>query len=335
MVLERLISLDQPDVWRTALEGVPHGFGHTWENCRAMQFTTGLATFLYVHQQNDTRIVCALSERCFEGSKDVVTPSGISGFASNGTIPEFPKQWRAFARRQGYVCGYIALNPLFENAAHYGRLHELNTLYHLDLSLGATELLRRADRSRRRLVHDWQRSGNVYITDRVALTAFLVAHHRNFMRRAGATAGNFFNEGTLRSISAAPEVDMVGAGTNGVIEAVYVFARTPWVGDCLFNVSTPAGKVFTTALLWWGVERYSQLGVPYLNLGAGARPNDNITRTKLMFRPERRTLHCLKEVYRRQDYERQCRLVLADPDDNEGFFPPFWAPAHHGEPTLQ
>ena len=325
--IDRLIHLDDPDAWRAALHGVPHGFAHTWESCRAMHLTTGLATFLYVHQQDSTRVVCALSERNFEGLTDVVTPSGICGFTGNGTILDFPERWHAFARRQGYICGYIALNPLFENADHFGRPHVLNTLYNLDLSLGAAELLRLADRSRRRLVRDWQLSGNVYITDRTRLTEFFVAYYGDFLRRIGAGPSCAYAENTLRAICAAPQVTMVGAAIDGNIEAVYVFAHTRWTGDCLFNISTEAGKQFTTALLWWGVEHLAGRGVPNLNLGAGVRPNDNIAAAKQKFRPRSFNLHCLKEVYCEEAYLDLCRHAGADPRDCSGFFPPYRPPS--------
>ena len=36
-----LVGLGEPDRWREALSGIPHGFAHTWESCHAHRLTTG------------------------------------------------------------------------------------------------------------------------------------------------------------------------------------------------------------------------------------------------------------------------------------------------------
>ena len=34
-----LVGLGEPDRWREALRGIPHGFAHTWESCHAHHST--------------------------------------------------------------------------------------------------------------------------------------------------------------------------------------------------------------------------------------------------------------------------------------------------------
>jgi hypothetical protein len=110
----KCISLESPDEWKQALKGIKHSFGHTWENCYAMQLTTGFMTYLYCFENEHVRIVCPIAEREYEGYIDIVKPSGFSGFVGQGTCPDFSLHWKEFATERGYICGYIGLNPLFD-----------------------------------------------------------------------------------------------------------------------------------------------------------------------------------------------------------------------------
>ena len=86
-----LIGLDERDRWRSALAGVPHGFGHTWESCHAFSLTTDLPTYLYLAKCPEGRVVCPLIERSPRGAVDVATPFGFSGFAARGHCAGFPR----------------------------------------------------------------------------------------------------------------------------------------------------------------------------------------------------------------------------------------------------
>ena len=46
MIIERFWPLENQVMWISSLDGVKHSFAHTWENCYAMQITTGMNTFL-------------------------------------------------------------------------------------------------------------------------------------------------------------------------------------------------------------------------------------------------------------------------------------------------
>ena len=120
MTRHKLISLDSSIEWKEALLGIEHAFAHTWENCYAMQLTTGFRTSLYCLEADNVRIVCPIAERIFEKHVDIVTPYGFSGFAGTDDYPEFREQWSSFVEsRRVTSAGYIALNPAFENAAYF------------------------------------------------------------------------------------------------------------------------------------------------------------------------------------------------------------------------
>jgi len=96
-----LIGLDERDRWRSALAGIAHGFGHTWDSCHAFSLTTRLPTYLYLAECPEGRVVCPLIERRFLGEADVATPFGFSGFAGRGHCAGFAEPVRAFASREG------------------------------------------------------------------------------------------------------------------------------------------------------------------------------------------------------------------------------------------
>ena len=152
MVRHQLIPLDSPDEWRDALAGIAHGFAHTWEHCYAMQLTTGFRTYLYCFEKEGIRIACPIVEREFEGSIDVVKPFGFSGFIGNGACSDFPQRWKGFARQRGYVCGYLGLDPVFEDSTYFEptETYQHNNLHVLDLTPNYDELFANLHVNRRR-----------------------------------------------------------------------------------------------------------------------------------------------------------------------------------------
>ena len=135
MSMHTLIPLEAKDEWDDALKNIRHSFSHTWNNCYAMHLTTTHRTFLYLYENGNTKIVCPIAEREFEGHKDIVTPYGFSGFTGNSDCPDFPHQWKEFAKESGYVCGYISINPAFENKSYFEAKDAVSrtSIYYIDL----------------------------------------------------------------------------------------------------------------------------------------------------------------------------------------------------------
>jgi len=291
-----------------------------------MQLTTGLRTYLYRFESGNVRIVCPLAEREFEGFIDILTPYGFSGFVGNGNCPQFPLYWRSFVKERGYVCGYVALNPIFETSTYFNpkEAYRSNTLYFLDLTLGIDKLFSNLHKNRKRELKDFDKTSFVF--DRDTLMEFFLQTYPAFLRRVQASEAAYFTRKTLTSLCSLNNVVIVGAGTGERTEAVYIFAYTPYAGDCLFNVAIPEGRHHTTSLLWWGVNYLKSLGVPLLNLGGGVRENDSIARSKEFFGPIKLPFRALKQVYDQEIYEKLCRRRGADPGDKTGYFPGYQSP---------
>jgi hypothetical protein len=321
------IPLDSRSAWTSALVGIPHAFAHTWENCRAMQLTTGLPTYLYCFEDSSARIVCPITEREWEGAVDICTPYGFSGFVGTADCPAFPAYWREFVQGRGYVAGYISLSPVFENASYYDlpEVYSNNSLYLLDLTAGMDSLIAKLDRNRRRQLLGSGGAARV-IEDKHQLTPFLAAHHREFMQRLGASPASFFSRATLDFLCGLPNVFAAGSGEGGEVQVVNVFSYTPYAADSLINVALPEGRSHTTRLLWYAVEKLKAMGVPVLNLGGGLSENDSIAEHKRRYGATPRPFRCLKQIYRPAVYDEMCRRAGVNWEDRTGYFPAYRKP---------
>lgn len=329
MITERCIPLDRPVEWKDALKGIPHGFGHTWDNSYAMHLTTGLKTYLYCFETVNSRIVCPISERVFKGYTDIVTPYGFSGLTGKGHYSEFPHQWEEFVKQKGYICGYIALHPVFENDSFFDTddVCESNSLYFLDLTLSSDQLFANVDRNRKRQLRSFEQASAGFTFERSTLTKFFLSNYHHFIQALDAPPANYFSKETLTYLCSLENVFMVGAGEPNKIQAVYIFAYTSYAGECLFNVPLPEGRRFATPLLWCGVHYLKSIGVPMLNLGGGIRENDSVAQSKQRFGARRVPFKSLKQVYEPEIFNKLCRLANKDPDQRSGYFPPFETPS--------
>ncbi|HEV8152995.1 MAG TPA: hypothetical protein VGP78_08685 [Solirubrobacteraceae bacterium] len=323
-----LVGLGEPGRWREALRGIPHGFAHTWESCHAHHLTTGHETFLLCIAADGVRVACPVAERPLDGRADVVTPYGFSGFSGTGPCRRLPELWARFARDRGYVCGYIGLSPLFGDPtyADAADVHPNKHVYLLDLTRSEAELHAALSTNRRRQLRGWDPAA--HDLDRERLVAFFLAEYPRFMARKDAGSQFAFSTATLEAICRLPNVFLLGAeGHDGTLEAVSVFAHTPDAGDFLLNAALTGAARHSTHLLWSAAHRLRGLGVPSLNLGGGVAEGDSLAQFKERFGARKLPLAALKQVYDRAAYERLCRERGADPDDIEGYFPPYRRPA--------
>jgi hypothetical protein len=327
--VQRCIGLDSPREWANALEGMEHSFAHTWESCYAMHLSTGFATYLYCFEAKNARIVCPIAERTFENHTDVVTPYGFSGFIGNGNRYDFSRYWSDFAKRNGYVCGYIGLNPIFENSTYFGaeEIYEYNEIFVIDLTKSIDSIFVNLNSNRRRELRKARKDAlSQLIFDRDVLIDFFLANYHDFFARKDASQVYQFSNETLSFLLNLENTLIVGAEKSGRVEAVTVFAYTPYAADFLFNISLSEGRQHSVPLIWSALDHLKSLQVPLLNLGGGVRKNDSLAHFKRQFGGRRLPLRCIKQVYNSETYEMLCRRVDADPTDMGGYFPAYQKP---------
>ncbi len=325
MIKQRCISLDSKGEWDQALEGIKHSYAHTWENCNAMQLTTGNYTYLYSYENGSTRIICPVSEREYKGYTDIVTPYGFSGFSGNEDCPDFRFHWNEFVRDKKYVCGYISLNPLFQNKTYfeYRDAYKSTNLYFIDLNLSLTELFENLDSNRKKQIKNYKNLESKFIYDRNILTSFFIKNYYDFLARINASAAGYFNNGTLEFICSQDNVFMVGAGKHDKVVAIYIFGYTEYIGDCLFNVAVPEGREYAPLLLWCGLKFFKKKKIPVMNLGGGLKEDDSVALSKERFGGYKLPFLNLKQIYDKDVYEKLCKDKGVNADDMNGYFPAY------------
>ncbi|MEJ7912098.1 MAG: hypothetical protein WKF70_03005 [Chitinophagaceae bacterium] len=322
---QQLIPLSNASAWKAALQDIPHAFGHTWESCYAMSLTTALPTYLYQLCDGARRVVCPIAERLHQGFTDIVTPYGFSGFVGNGAYTPFDQHWKQFARDRNYICGFIGLNPLFEEASFLreDECYGYNSLYVLDLTQTISVLLERLSYIRKRQLRQFDKQQLHLINDKALVKNFFVQHYSSFFESRGASGVYLFSPETMLSLINADSVFMAGVSGGKGIEAVSVFAYTPHGAEYLFNVSVEQGRQHSTTLIWYAVEHLQAMGIPWLNLGGGVTENDSIAQFKQFFGPQRYALRCSKQVYQPDQYRSLCMAANRDPGDRSGYFPAY------------
>jgi hypothetical protein len=325
MISQRRIPLESCAEWKAALEGIKHAFAHTWENCHAMHLTTGFRTYLYCFETENVRIVCPIAEREFEGYIDIVTPYGFSGFVGTGDCANFPQYWQAFAKARGYVCGYIGLNPIFENKTYFdsNELYSYNNIYVLDLTLSSQQLFLDLYKNRQRQLQRWEKTSGTLIADKTALADFFLANYSEFFRQKAATSAYAFQRATLEFLFEKKDVFLLGAGRSNRLEAATLFTYTSDVADALLHVAIADKSDHSAALLWHGARHFKSLGIPLLNLGGGVRANDSLAWFKERFGGRKMALSCLKQIYDPEIYADLCARTGANPADTAGYFPAY------------
>jgi hypothetical protein len=322
--LDRLIPLEARADWEAALAGVPHGFAHTWESCNALAESSRYSTYLYTFEDTGIRIVCPIAERPAQGFVDLVTPYGFSGFVGTGDYPGFADHWSRFAHSKGYVCAYLALNPVLTNRTYFAGIAKRHrTVYVLDLSLGEAELFARLSKKRRWQLRKAARNPSAFVRDRERLTRFFVRVYPDFMERRGAADVYRVSSKSLAALCESPQVVMVGAEQDQKVVAVSLFGWTKDCGDFLYNVSLPDAERYSAALIWEGVQDLIARDVPVLNLGGGVVEGDSLAQFKERFRGEPRSLENVQQIYRQDVYDELCRAAGVRAEDRTAYFPAY------------
>jgi hypothetical protein len=325
----RLIPLECRADWEAALHGMNCSYWHTWRAHHALLAASGLRAYLFVHEEPGTggRALCPFVERAWEGSVDIYTASGFTGFAARGDCPGACEAWDDMVRERGYVCGYFALHPEVADPSLHRGLAQTHPLYTIDLSQGAEAALAHASRTVRRSIASWQESGMQYVEDRETIARFVLSNYASFMQRAGARPHGTWAEETLRIMLADPEIVMVAAADEQGICAAHSFAIEGTGAEAHVSLSVREGRQHTTALIAWGIAQLAARGVLWLHLGGGITPGDAVARGKQKYHPAVRMLDVAREIYDASAYDRLCRLAGRDPTEASSFFPAYRATA--------
>lgn len=304
------IALADRAAWTEALAPTRHAFAHTWDCCAAMSETTGHPTYLYVDRSKADAVVCPISERSFEGYTDVYTPLGFSGLSSNDAEDddEGLERWTTFAQAQGYVCAYLAVNPLFaptqcSSSADY---IAYNDLHILDLAMSRDVLLRAMSKGRRAELRSFERSGARLNRDQDRLEEFLLANFSTFMAERGASMAAQISGASLSALCRSERAFLIGTEIGDKVVSVALYGYSAFCAEGMFSICLPEGRGTMSTLVWEGALHLKALNVPLLNLGGGIAREDGVARFKRQFGARTLPLGALRQVFRPEVYDALC-----------------------------
>jgi hypothetical protein len=325
----RLISLQEPGAWAEALQGLPHSYWHSWTACMAASFGSKTPCRLFVWELGAQRVVCPIVERRWKGALDVVTPVGFSGFASNSDALPLPlvDDWRRFLNSRNIVAAYVGMHPELSPKWTHGGDFAGKTQFLIDLDMPESTWLSHIDSNRRRSIRSWERKRHEYVLDRNALADFVLREHQPFMRSVNASPASFFPDEALRFLFAQDNIHMVGARDAEGVCAAAVYGVSLYGAELLFHISVRQGREFAAALMWWGRNRFSAMGLGHLNLGGGIHDGDALFEAKRRYRPSEKVLTVVKQVIDEAAYVRLCNQANVDAHNHEGYFPAYRASA--------
>lgn len=320
-----LVEIGNAPAWERRLRDIPHAFAHTHDHCHAMRLTTGYDTMLWCHDAGTSHTVCPVAERRWADAVDIVTPFGFSGFVGNTAGADVSLAWRTWCRERGYVCGYVALNPVLANVACMDPLEVVSgqTLFLLDLTQEESVLRARLHASLRHKHRTMAPTINSRDDPREPLARFFVDNFHACFAGRGAGSAYDLKPATVEALVQSPSVLLVGVrGVDG-IESVTLFGHTPYCADALFNVCTPAGRPHAFTLLWAGAMLLKSDRVPWLNLGGGIEEHDGVATFKRRFGGAELPFRALKQVFDRTRYRQLCAQAGVDADMRSGYFPAY------------
>jgi len=320
----RLLSLADPEAWRRALGPLRHGPAHThWYNAALAESVDGEIA-LFEYGDGDDRAVCPIVLRRHRQSMDIATPYGFSGFATRGDCGELPDAFRRFATDREWVCGYITLHPLFPHPFRDSDgLEQGRTVYVLDLAGGEARWLASMHETHRYEIRKDAKLLSSIVSDVDPIARALPQLYAQTLARVGASDVYRFSAATLNAWLSSP--DCLTFGLGDPLQAVILCLYTPHVADYFINASTEEGRRYTRVLLWAALLELERRGVPYFNLGGGAREGDALHAFKQRFGGRAMSVPVLKQIYRREEFARLC--PPRNPAEHATvYFPPYRSP---------
>jgi len=300
-----VLSIEDQEAWiaEHRRDGLPsQSWGYAWGLA-----ASGIEPKLAVVRSRGARMLMPFFEREWNQTTDIATLLGLSG-ASIVPPSDAPLLlWHDFARRQGWVAGYIQLSIFLETLveAPVGDVVSGNSVFLLDLQSGDGPLSQISRTIRRKLRHAAD-SGAVLVEDQHALAKRLVELYPLTMRRVGAAPIYTVSPETLIRWAHDNGSLTLGAKIDGSIEAVYVFRFAGPHAESHILGATDKGRDLIAWLIERGAARLKQNGVRWLNLGGGVRPGDGVYRFKARFNGVLKPLRAIRQVYDSAKYQALC-----------------------------
>lgn len=313
-----LLDLRDRPAWEAATQDALPGL--TWGHAQGLA-QSGLRPELAVVQADGARMTFAFHRRHWQGAEDIATLPGLSALQVTPISAAPFQAWSDFARRQGWVSGYLQLSPGTEALALQppDRIRSHNALYVFDLQ--AWRIESSVGVNMRRSMKAGERQGVRFLSDPARIAPVFADLHA--ATRARSDDPPAFSRPVLDSWFEAEGVLAFAALHQGRIVAAQLGRRQGLWADLHLAGAEDSGRPFQAWLIWAALEHLRGLGVRWVNIGGYGRPGDGLHQMKARLGAAELPLRAALQIYDPKRFAQLCQARGADPDG--AFFPPYRA----------
>lgn len=324
------VPLSERARWRSALEGIEHGFLQEPEYSAAAAGVTGHEPGLWTWRDEHGKAVCPVARRPAPGGGfDLVTPLGFGGFATAGSLAGMTAGWSEFWRDEGALAAYVQMSPwqgpdLWRTSLEgFGdALRPSRECWLWDLRPQPADLAAGMHPNHRRWLQKWK---DTACFDADELKPAFDRLYADFLRRSNVGSAYHFTPTALAELGASPGALWIGGRDEaGGIEAVAIFLWNGRYADLFLSAATQPGRRQSRALYWQAAQRLREHGVHWLNLGGGVADGDPLSQFKKRFGARPCRTLALRQVLDADGFRRACD-VAGVPAASATVFPPWRA----------
>jgi hypothetical protein len=315
-----ILHLRDRSAWEAAhrLGGLP---GQSWTYAASLALS-GFDLRLAIAESDEGRLLLPFVERSWRGHVDIATPSGLSGASVQGSSRIW-HGWRAYAREQGWIAGYVQLGVRSASDADADPCDRVRrgSVFCIDprrwtLSESTSTIIRRK-------VSASERAGVHLVLDRAELAARLPALYAETMDRFNAPAR--FTTETIHHWVGDPANVAIGVAAGSSIELIHLILQSGAYAELHLVGTTAAGRAHSAYAYVKAIELLRVRGVSHYNLGGGGEPGDGLYMFKRWLGASPSPLHVLHQVYAPDIYAALCHE--AGTDGGTDWFPGYRSPA--------
>lgn len=318
-----LIGLHERAAWEaaTAQQGLP---SQTWAYAWGLA-AEGIEPQLAVVRASGAEMLLPFVERPIGGHVDVATLPGLSGALLRGDGDAPLATWSAFARRRGWVSGYIQLACANEQltVAPPDTIRAHNAHFVFDMK--SWDFRTSVGANMRRTLTAGERVGAQLVTDRDRLADAFPELYRQSMARAG---DHGFGDEALARWFADPDAVAFGVEVSGVIEAAHLGRARGSAAELHLAGASDKGRHLQAWLIRRAAETLRASGVRYIDIGGYGRHGDGLHAMKRRLGIAELPMRSLRQVYDPKAFAELCAATGADP--GASYFPPYRALAAEG-----
>lgn len=272
-----------------------------------------------VISSNSAWLVMPIYCRSWKDTVDIATIACVSGARCSGHATPLLETWHDYARKQGWICGYLQFDPLSSlDGVEESRRGSAVWIHRLESDV---EPLANASKIIHRKIRKTALAEPKVEQDRSKLADALCNLYPDSMRRAGAHPAYHYKEDSLRNWALNQQNLVIGISIQDCIVGIVVFLINGVDADFHIGAYSPAGRASSAWLMNAALGILKQSGIRSVNLGGGIAYGDGLYQFKQKLGGIEHHHTIITQIYNRSIYSDLCSHLGGD--DSAARFPPY------------